>query len=75
MRKHFKATLAAFGLVGSSLAHAAADTLTGIDFDADIVQPVITSQKGAMTAAIGIFVLMLGFGLALRMVKKGSGGR
>jgi len=61
----------AVGLVGK--VYAVADTLTGIDFEADLSTPLSASGKLAITAGVAIFIILLGIKLGPKIVSKFTG--
>jgi hypothetical protein len=68
----FFAAAAALAIVGAGRAMAAADTLTGIDFESEVTT-LVASNKLAITAGVTLFVLMLAVTLGPKLIKKLSG--
>ena len=50
------ASVAVFMLIGVAQAQAAADSVTGIDYQADIADPVLASARPAIVAGVLILV-------------------
>jgi len=66
--------LAAGALSGlGSFAALAEDTVTGIDWTADIITPAEGAGKAAIEAGVVIFALILAVGVGKRLIAKVSG--
>lgn len=66
---------ATFFALHAGAGYAAADSTTGIDYQADVASPVIAAAKPAILAGLAVLVLVMAITLGKRLWGKVSGTR